>query len=459
MKRKHILVAVGPLVALPTYAYAVSSSSQTEIQKLKEKLSKQDSILSQQKSQLSRQLRQIEQELQVIHAERQQISTLNSNGASEPPSSSQEETENNNSYRKNNSISSNASPQNENTANNSNLVAQNQKKQEESNKKKQTSLVLQTNSSLSQAGGVLTPAGTLVVEPAFNYSYYSTNQINVNGFTIVPGITFGNINVNKVQENLYTEQLTFRYGLTNRSDIYLRIPFDAGYSTTETSPVLVGQQVSPLVVSAHAFHLGDIEFGGSYQLNKGSESVPTFVANLNFKTITGTSPFSVPIFTDNSQAGTYLQGVDQQLPTGTGFYQLQPSLTILYPTSPVILFANLKYIHNFSRKVNVQNVGGGAPTPAVLQPGNGIGVSFGMGFSLNERTSFSIGYEEDQYFNQVENGQSIKGTAYDEGAFNFGLGYQVTPRVTVNAGVSIGVGPNSPAAQFVVRVPVSFNIF
>lgn len=459
MKRTHILAAAGPLAVMPTYAYAASSSAQTEIQQLKEKLSKQDSILSQQKSQLSRQLKQIEQELQVIHEERRKVSTLSGSSNSAPQHSLNQKATAPNQYNRSNSIASNSPTHTEITSNNNNLVAQKQKEQEEKNKKKQTSLVLQTNSSLSNAGGVLTPKGTLVVEPEFNYSYYNTNQINVNGFTIVPGITFGNINVNKVQENLYTEQLTFRYGLTNRSDIYLRIPFDAGYSTTETSPVLVGQQVSPLVVSAHAFHLGDIEFGGSYQLNQGSESIPTFVANLNFKTITGTSPFSVPIFTDNSQAGTFLQGVDKQLPTGTGFYQLQPSLTILYPTSPVILFANLKYTHNFSRKVNVQNVGGGAPTPAVLQPGNGIGVSFGMGFSLNERTSFSIGYEEDQYFNQVENGQSIKGTAYDEGAFNFGLGYQVTPRVTVNAGVSIGVGPNSPAAQFVVRVPVSFNVF
>lgn len=454
---------------VPAYAYSASSSSQTEIQKLNDKLDKQDAVLSRQKTQLMRQLNQIEQELQVIHAERRQVSALSGKKSSSPspapahsartakaPSRTRQVAKNSASGSTSGSgpgSSEEAASQNEN------LVAQQQKQQEEESRKKQASLVLQTNSSLSQAGGVLTPKGTLVIEPEINYSYYNSNQINLNGFTIVPGITFGNININKVQENLFTEQLTFRYGLTNRSDIYVRIPFEAGYSTTETSPVLVGQQVSPLVVSAHAFHLGDIQFGGSYQLNKGSESVPTFVANLNFKTITGTSPFSVPIFTDNSPEGLYLQGVDKQLPTGTGFYQVQPSLTVLYPTSPVILFANLKYIYNFARTVNIQNVGGGAPTPEKLQPGNGVGVSFGMGFSLNERTSFSIGYEEDQYFNQYANGHSLKGTAYGQGAFNFGLGYQVTPRVSVNAGVSIGVGPNAPAAQFVVRVPVSFNVF
>ena len=453
-----LLGGVGTSVLLQGVAHAASPGTSERIYLLNERLDSQEATLKHQQAALAQQLNAIDAEINSIQSERSEITTLTGNKPSAPlntttvgltgaPAQPDQ------------TAQATPSAQTNQTEATSEQTATTQQEQAAANQKAQTNLVLQTNSTISQTGGVLTPKGTLVIEPSLQYSYYNTNQVNVNGFTIVPGITFGNVNINKVYEDLLTEQMTLRYGLTNRSDIYVQIPFDTGYSTTTTSPVLVGQNVGPISVSAHAFNLGDIAFGGSYQLNNGSDTVPTFVANLNFKTTTGTSPFSVPIFTSNSPEGIYLQGIDKKLPTGTGFYQLQPSLTMLYPTSPVILFANAKYIYNFARTVSVQDVGGSTPTKEKLQPGNGVGLSFGMGFSLNDRTSFSIGYEEDQYFNETQNGQAIKGTAYDAGAFDFGLGYQVTHNINANVGVTVGVGPNSPAAEVIVRLPISLNIF
>ncbi|OYV57705.1 MAG: hypothetical protein B7Z76_00610 [Acidiphilium sp. 20-67-58] len=448
MIARTMLGGLGFAVMIQGAADAATPETAARIRELNDRLNHQAAVLQKQKSSLVAQMDAIRTELESIRRERAELAALN--GGAPPPARRR--------VAQAPATTVPAAAPRETTAPAAEAAASNQREQADANRKARANLVLQTNSSLAQSGGVLTPKGTLVIEPSLQYSYYNSNQVNVSGFTIVPGITFGNININKVYENLLTEQLTLRYGLTGRSDIYVRIPFDTGYNTTITSPVLVGQSVGPLTVSAHAFNLGDVQFGGSYQLNSGSESVPTFVANLNFKTMTGTSPFSVPIFTTNSPQGIYLQGVDKRLPTGTGFYQLQPSLTMLYPTSPVILFANLKYVYNFGRTVSIQNPGGGAPIKAKLQPGNGIGLSFGMGFSLNNRASFSVGYEEDQYFDEQQNGQSIKGTAYDAGAFDFGLGYQITHNASLNVGVSIGVGPNSPAAQIVVRLPISLNI-
>ena len=450
----------------PNLCFA-ASPTQAEIIKLEEKISRQNALLANQAAQLSNQLSQVQQQRAVLATEQQEILTMvnsNKSTAKNQP--------------KNGYVSTNAQvqtptpPRSDNSSTNapqpqpvspptesSQGVASSQQQAATQNDKEKTNLVLQTNSALLQAGGVLTPKGTLVIQPELSYSYYNSNQVNVNGFTIVPGITFGNININTNQEHLLTQQITLRLGLTNRSEIYVRVPFLAGYDTTVTSPILSGQTVAPLVVSSHAFSLGDISLGGSYQINQGSVRIPTFVANLDFKTITGTSPFSVPIFTTNDVNGTYLAGIDKRLPTGTGFYQVQPSLTILYPTSPVILFGNLQYIYNVPNTVSVQSISGGAPVKTKLQPGNGVGISFGMGFSLNDSTSFSIGYQEDQYFNESQNGASIKGTSYDEGAFDFGLGYSVSKKVNINVGVGIGVGPNAPAAQIVIRIPISMNIF
>ena len=454
-----LLGSVGTSVLLQGVAQAAPQNTSERIRHLNERLDSQEATLKHQQAALSQQLNTIDAEINSIQSERSEIATLTGHKPSAPLNTATTGPAGTPAQSDQTAQATTPNTQTNQTETTSEQTATTQQEQAAASQKAQTNLVLQTNSTISQTGGVLTPKGTLVIEPSLQYSYYNTNQVNVNGFTIVPGITFGNVNINKVSEDLLTEQITLRYGLTNHSDIYVQIPFDTGYSTTTTSPVLVGQNVGPISVSAHAFNLGDIAFGGSYQLNNGSDTMPTFVANLNFKTTTGTSPFSVPIFTSTSPEGIYLQGIDKKLPTGTGFYQLQPSLTVLYPTSPVILFANAKYIYNFSRTVSVQNVGGGTPTKERLQPGNGIGLSFGMGFSLNDRTSFSIGYEEDQYFNETQNDHDIKGTAYDAGAFDFGLGYQITHNINANVGVTVGVGPNSPAAEVVVRLPISMNMF
>src|SRR6185312_12554896 len=149
----------------------------------------------------------------------------------------------------------------------------------------------------------------------------------------------------------------------------------------------------------------------------------------------------------------------KKLPTGTGFYAAEPSLTVLYPSDPVILFGNVRYIHNFGRTANLPNDAGGPPTPTDIHPGDGIGINFGMGFALNETTSFSLGYEQVHVFPSSSNGHSVGGSDYDLGTLTFGLGYQFSKRVSFNLGVGIGVTPDTPAAKILFSVPIKLDIF
>ncbi|MGH7104803.1 MAG: hypothetical protein ACREFJ_20695, partial [Acetobacteraceae bacterium] len=89
---------------------------------------------------------------------------------------------------------------------------------------RETRRVLETAHELSSKGGVLTPEGVLVIDPSIEYDYWNQNQVSISGFTIIPGITFGNINVQRVQANYVTTALTFRYGVTNRFEINLKLP-------------------------------------------------------------------------------------------------------------------------------------------------------------------------------------------------------------------------------------------
>jgi hypothetical protein len=320
-----------------------------------------------------------------------------------------------------------------------------------------TKAVLQTAHELSNTGGVLTPRGQFVIDPSFEYDYWNENQVTVSGFTIVPGITFGDINVNRVQANYLTEALTLRYGLTNRLEVNARVPVVYAYGTTTTQPLGSNAQIySP---SASNFNLGDIQFGGSYQINTGANGWPIFLGNLLFKTTTGVSPFSVPIYTTNDpDGGLYIAGIQKKLPTGTGFYSLEPNVTMLIPTSPGVLFANILYGVSFSRNVEIANRAGGESTEATVRPGDFISATFGVGFALNDKTSLTFSYQQEHVWQTTENGANIAGSSFDFGTFNFGVGLTVAKNMSVNIGAGIGVGPNNPVAKILIEVPIRFSL-
>jgi hypothetical protein len=321
----------------------------------------------------------------------------------------------------------------------------------------QAKQVIETAPSLSTAGGVLTPKGQIVLDPSIEYDYWSQNQLGVNGFQIIPGITFGNIFANRVEQNITTAALTGRYGITDRWEVNIKVPYI--YNTGNTiSLIPVGTTAELLSVSATGTGIGDIQFGTSYQFNSGENGWPIFIGNLLFKTATGISPFDVPIITVNDPNGNFLEGQPKKLATGTGFYAAEPSLTVLLPTAPGVLFANLQDIHNLGRTVNVQSVEGGPGTPVMLQPGENPAVTFGIGFSLNDRAALTFSYQQSHVFTAYSNHQAISGSPYSFGTFNFGLGYQISQSTRLNLSVGIGAGPNTPVAKVLLEVPYKFSL-
>ena len=317
--------------------------------------------------------------------------------------------------------------------------------------------VVETAPGLSSAGGVLTPKGVFVIDPSIEFDYWSQNQLGVNGFQIIPGITFGNIFVTRFEQNIFTASATARYGVTDRLELNAKIPvvYNAG-STSSLIPV--GAAAELLSVSASGAGIGDVQLGASYQINSGENGWPIFVVNGLFKTATGVSPFAVPIITLNDPNGQFLSGTPKRLATGTGFYAATPSLTMLLPTAPGVLFANLQDQHNFGATQPIQDRQGGPPIPVYLQPGESPSVTFGIGFALNDRAALTLSYQQTHVFPAFANHQEVAGSPYSFGTFNFGLGYQITQSTRLNLSVGIGAGPNTPAAKVLLEIPYKFSL-
>lgn len=306
---------------------------------------------------------------------------------------------------------------------------------------------------LFEAPGVLSPRGRLTLEPSLQYSYSSSDRVSIVGYTIIPALVIGLIDVRTVHRSTGVAGLTARYGLTNRLEVEGRIPFVYRYDDTITRPIDLTPTSKASVFNADGSGVGDVELAARYQLNIPKGDNPYFVGGLRLKTRTGTDPFEV----DYTAAGPDLPNLQTSLPTGSGFYSLQPSLSMIYPTDPAVFFGGVNYQWNIKRDVNKPLKGIPASFVGEVDPGDAIGINFGMGLGLNERSSFSIGYEhtwigKTKTGGTVTEGASILQTA----SLLLGYSYRLNKKTSLSLSVGAGLTDDSPDTQFTLRMPYTF---
>lgn len=291
-------------------------------------------------------------------------------------------------------------------------------------------------------GGVLTRPGNLVVEPSVEYSHSSRNRVALEGFTIIPAISIGQIDIREVDRDAVIPAITLRYGVVNRLEAEVKVPYVFRDDSTRTRPLGVGS-VTDEVFTADGNGIGDVEFALHYQLNRGLGGWPFFVGNFRVKAPTGKGPFDVDV-----DPGT---GLQTELPTGSGFWALQPSLTVLYPSDPAVFFANASYLWNLS-----DNVGGDV---GEIDPGDAVGFNFGMGFGINQRASFSLAYDHVMLGETKQRGADVIGSNADVGSFVVGFTHALTSISAFNVSLNIGVTEDAPDVRMTLRVPLGFSLF
>jgi hypothetical protein len=299
-------------------------------------------------------------------------------------------------------------------------------------------------SAIQDVGGVLTPRGVLTVEPSLEYDNSQTNQFFFAGTEIVNAVFIGGLEATNARHNTITAALNGRYGITNRLEANVRVPYV--YRSDRESQ---GVDTNTLANTVHGHDIGDIEFGAHYQINNPQNGGAYYVGNLRVKSDSGTNPFEVPF---------NALGQQTRLPTGTGAWAFEPSLTVLYPSDPVVLYGNVGYAKSlsFNPNVTVPTLG----TVTNVEPGDTLRGSFGMGFGINDRVSMSLGYEHDwvQSTTTTINGLKQESEELQIGSLNLGVSYVFSPRVTINANVMVGATRDAPDARLLVSVPISFGI-
>ncbi len=290
----------------------------------------------------------------------------------------------------------------------------------------------------SDQPGILTPRGKLAVEPSFQYSNSSSHRVALVGYTVIPAIVVGLIDVREVNRDTFIAALGLRLGLTHRMEIEAKLPYVSRSDTSRTRELGTGVETDS-VFNASGRGLGDVEVALRYQLNSGTGGRPYFIGNLRVKTHTGENPFQAEI----DQA----TGLQKELPTGSGFWGIQPSLSMIYPSDPAVLFANVSYLWNVRRSLGVA-IGS-------VDPGDAIGLNFGLGFALNERMSFSLGYDHSVIGKDRQNGAQIPNSMLTEvGSLLLGFSFRPTNKTSINLSLAAGLTEPAPDVQITVRIPM-----
>lgn len=305
---------------------------------------------------------------------------------------------------------------------------------------------------ISDYGGVLTPTGTLVVEPTLDYSHSNVNRLTFRGIELQDTVLIGVIEASDADRDLFSPAVTMRYGVFDRFELEAKIPY---VMRDDRISFLIPQADAPDIERTSTLDgdgLGDIEVAAHYQITQTS---PFLVGNLRFKTRTGEGPFDI----DRDDFG-----IEEELPTGSGFYALEPSLTVLFPTDPVVLFASLSYQVNFPDDVNAEI---GDVTVRDVDPGDAIGVAVGMGFSVNDQFSFSLGYKHHYIFGteteiiapDPAGKRTEESNSLHVGSALFGMGYRVSDDVGLNLDLELGATDDAPDMRVLLRMPIAISLF
>ncbi|MDO8447760.1 MAG: acetate kinase, partial [Rhodoferax sp.] len=92
-----------------------------------------------------------------------------------------------------------------------------------------------------------------------------------------------------------------------------------------------------------------------------------------------------------------------------------------------------------------------------IKPGDVLGFNFGMGLALNEKSSFSIGYDHSSVGRTENNGQVVPGSVRTQlGTLLLGYSYRLSPKTTLNVSVGAGLTRDTPDVSLTVRLPMNF---
>lgn len=300
--------------------------------------------------------------------------------------------------------------------------------------------------------------GTYSIETGLTYSHYDTRQLILNGFLALDSIFLGNINVDQINADNFTLDVTGRYNLHNRLQFDLHVPFlyrDVTYESAGAGNSTA--QVSDRSVSVGP-ELGDVSAGISYKVLDQRLNRPDTILSVRIKGPTGRDPYGIKMVrVDDNDNIT----VPDDLPTGNGVWSVTPGVSLIKTVDPAVLFGNLSYTYNFEEEFRDISAQQGTQLGGKVRLGNWWQFGMGLAFALNERLSLSMSYSQliSQSSRIRQDGgdwQRVVGSDANAAYFNLGMTFASSDNLAIVPNLSIGLTADAPDFTFSLKFPYYF---
>lgn len=298
----------------------------------------------------------------------------------------------------------------------------------------------------------------LTLEPGLTYSHFTNAQLNLSGFLALDAIFLGLISIDEVEADVVTADLTARYGLTDRLQLDVNVPYLVRRSTFRSGGA--GGNASGLAEkTVKSSGLGDISFGASYRLFRETARRPDVVINARLKSPTGRHPFGVELEEVDDTEGNL--SVPGRLSTGTGVWSAAAGVSALKTIDPMVVFGSLTYFHNFQRKFkDLDEIQGDQPGRARL--GSAIQYGLGVAYALNEVSSLSMSFTQ-RFVRSTrirrdvdDEWQRVIGSTANVGTLNLGATFSLSRDIALLANLATGVTDDAPDMVLSFRIPYRF---
>lgn len=305
--------------------------------------------------------------------------------------------------------------------------------------------------SITADRGIVTQPGRFTIEPSFSHAHSNATAVAVEGYTVIPALLIGLINISEIQRDIFVGALSLKYGFTSKLEASVRAPYLSINEDLREREVFEGTPVDTLRESSGE-GLGDVELSVRYQLTDGLDGWPYVIGGIRVKAPTGEGPYDVEqrILRDSEGNAFDVELADR--PTGSGFWSVEPGFSFIYPTDPAVLFGNLSYVWTREEDEGPENGG-------VIDAGDVVRFGFGMGFAFNERTSFSLGYDHSVIQKTTfETDNDVFASNFDRiqiGSLSFGLSQRLSRSTSLSLTVSVGVTENAPNSEITLKLPMT----
>ena len=274
---------------------------------------------------------------------------------------------------------------------------------------------------------VLFKRGELALEYHLGYSEDITHNICLDadfGDSYCPE---GSVIAPKFINHSIDTSLLMRYGLTDHLELDLTIPYSYIEQKQDFRPFKVPTSLRRTENSG----MGDIGLAIRYTAWTESGNIPNITLSMNAKSTTG------------KESSLSQDGGNQSPGLGTGFWNVGAGISLVKTIDPVVFFGLLGYTTTLEKNG--------------IEPGDQIPYSFGTGFSMNDKVSFSTSLSGNAVRRTKFNGREIAGSSKNINTLQLGFTVQLSKRLFIEP--YVGFGLNEEASDFVLgfNLPYRFE--